>query len=251
MPNITQKGGLYLNDKHNELLIYKNRIVNTINKLMYDKRWSIKQLSDESELPYESVKKIVGGKINNPTIYSLNKICQALNCSLDYLLENKPSTSLKSHTLPPRVTTLLTEIANFEIYLSKSNTNQYTNHITTLIPTGVIQDGMLFDSFILDSVDISAYTKDIGDITMCGLKVTGNALCPTYLNGDVLLIARDRFPFDGEIGVFIIGNKCYIRQYYAERTITLKALNNNTDSLEIKNIDDIHFFGRVLTIVRK
>ena len=240
-----------MNNKTTELIIYRDRIVGTINKLMYNKKWSIKQLAEHSELPYESVKKIVGGKINNPTIYSLSKICQALDCSLDYLLKNKPSYDLNLQTFPPRVSTLLTEIANFEIYLSKRNTNPHNNLITTLVPTGTIRDGMLFDSFTLDSVDISEYTIDVGNIAMCGLKVLGDELSPTYINGDILLIARDRFPLDGEIGIFIIGNKSYIRQYFAGNPICLNALNNVTDSITVNNIDDIHFFGRILTIVRK
>lgn len=240
-----------MNNKTTELIIYKNRIVSTINKLMYNRNWSIRQLAEQSELPYESVKKIVGGKINNPTIYSLTKICEALDCSLDYLLENKPSYGLKSHTFPPRVTTLLTEIANFEIYLSKRNINPTTNFITTLVPTGIIRDGMLFDSFILDSTNISEYALDVGKIAMCGIKVLGNELSPTYINGDILLIAKDRFPIDGETGIFIIGKKGYIRQYYAGKPICLKSLNNATDSITINSIDEFHFFGRVLTIVRK
>lgn len=240
-----------MDDKTTELLIYKNRIVSKISRLMYNKNWSIKKLADKSELPYESVKKIVGGKINNPTIYSLSKICKALDCSLDYLLENKPSYNLKLQTFPPRVTTLLSEIANFEIYLSNCNTNHHTNSITSFVPTGVIQDGMLFDSFTLDTVDISEYSDDIKNVAMCGLKILGNALNPTYIHGDILLIARDRYPQNGETGVFIIGNKAYIRQYSGGNPTLLIALNNKTKPIVVKNIDDIHFFGRVLTIVRK
>lgn len=45
----------------------KNIMVENINRLLYQKNWSIRQLADEAELPYESVKKLVGGKVNNPT----------------------------------------------------------------------------------------------------------------------------------------------------------------------------------------
>ena len=62
----------------------KNIMVENINRLLYQKNWSIRQLADEAELPYESVKKLVGGKVNNPTIYTISKVCDALNCSIDY-----------------------------------------------------------------------------------------------------------------------------------------------------------------------
>lgn len=64
----------------------KNIMVENINRLLYQKNWSIRQLADEAELPYESVKKLVGGKVNNPTIYTISKVCDALNCSIDYIL---------------------------------------------------------------------------------------------------------------------------------------------------------------------
>ena len=245
------KGGLYLNDKNMEILHYKDRIVSTINKFMYDRNWSIKQLSETSGLPYESVKKLVGGKINNPTIYSLVKICKAFECSLDYLLKNQPSYSFKLHNLPPRVITLLNEIADFEIYLSKQNQKYKTKYITSLIPTGIIQDGMLFDSVSIDAVNVSNHIEEFGDIIMCGLKVVGKSLHPTYLDDDILLVARDRFPLDGEIGIFIVNNKAYIRKYSIGNPIKLISINNTTDSLTVSNIDDIHFFGRILTIIRK
>lgn len=76
-----------MNQKEIEILHYKNKLVPAINRLMYEKSWSIKQLSEEADLPYESVKKIIGGKVNNPTIYSLIKICKALDCSIDFIIE--------------------------------------------------------------------------------------------------------------------------------------------------------------------
>lgn len=240
-----------MNSKKDELKINQKRIVDILNTFMYKKNWSIKQLSEHADLPYESVKKILAGKINNPTIYSLTKLCHALDCSLDYLMDTSSDTDIELHNFPPRVTTLLNEIIQFEIHLKKRNILSNTNLISTLVPTGTIKDGILFDSITLDSVDISEYVNDIGNIAMCGIKILGNELSPTYINDDVLLIARDRFPLDGEIGIFVIGNKAYIRKYTFGTPMQLTSLNDNTQSIIIKNIDDVHFFGRVLTIVRK
>ena len=41
----------------------KTTMVQNINRLLYKKNWSIRQLSDQAGLPYESIKKLVGGKI--------------------------------------------------------------------------------------------------------------------------------------------------------------------------------------------
>ena len=91
----------------------KNIMVENINRLLYQKNWSIRQLADEAELPYESVKKLVGGKVNNPTIYTISKVCDALNCSIDYILGRSVINTIDKKSLPPRVFNLLVEIAYF------------------------------------------------------------------------------------------------------------------------------------------
>lgn len=240
-----------MNNKTNELSYFKDNIVSTINRMMYTKGWSIKQLSEKSELPYESVKKLVGGKINNPTIYTLIKIGKALDCGIDFLVTPKENFSLKSQNLSERALTLLIELASFETHLADYNSLHKTQCITTMVPTGNIYDGMLFDSFYTDTVDISAYHKEFGDIIMCGLKIVGKNLHPTYLNNDILLIAKDRYPIGDENGIFIVGQKVYIRRYIPGYPMELAPINNIGDSLIISDINDVHFFGRILTVVRK
>ncbi len=240
-----------MNKKYAEILYYKNRILNSINKLMYDKGWSIKQLSEEAELPYESVKKLVGGKINNPTIYSIIKLSKAFESSPDHLLEWNSIYNLQSRHLPQRALTLLSEIANFEMYLHEYNQKYLNNNIPVLVPVGKFYDGMIFDSIFTDSINISPYQKDFKNNIMCGLKIVGKSLHPTYLDNDILLIAKDRFPLNREIGIFLIGHKIYIRKYIVSNPIELASVNHRGSSIKITDIDDIHFFGRVITVVRK
>ena len=216
----------------------KNIMVENINRLLYQKNWSIRQLADEAELPYESVKKLVGGKVNNPTIYTISKVCDALNCSID------------KKSLPPRVFNLLVEIAYFESRIADYNKSHKTDCISVLTPTGYVQDGMVFDSISTNIVNISAYKKDFGDIVLCGIKIVGRNLSPTYFDNDILLIGKDRFPESGETGIFLIGNKVYIRKYIPGIRLELAPINGDKNSLFIDNIDDVHYFGRVLTVVR-
>lgn len=238
-----------INNKEEEILIYKDRILNNINKLVYNNGWTIQKFSEKAQLPYESVKKIMAGKINNPSIYTLIKISKAFGCGIDYLVGIESEFGISSANLPPRAFTLLREIANFEIYLHEHN--QSGNKVTTIVPTGTIRDGMLFDSIFLESTDISAYTNYFNNIIMCGVKIIGRELHPTYLNDDILLIGRDRFPNNGEIGIFILDNKAYIRKYIVSDHVSLIPINAAGTPIEITNIDEVHFFGRILTIIRK
>ena len=74
------------NTKYAEQNLLKSNIIKNINKILNTNNWSIRKLSDFSGLPYESVKKLLSGKIKNPTIYTLYKISQALGCGMDYLI---------------------------------------------------------------------------------------------------------------------------------------------------------------------
>ena len=85
---------------------------------------------------------------------------------------------------------------------------------------------------------------------MCGIKIVGRNLSPTYFDSDIFLIGKDRFPESGETGIFLIGNKVYIRKYIPGIRLELAPINGDKNSLFIDNIDDVHYFGRVLTVVR-
>ncbi|MDO4293048.1 MAG: helix-turn-helix transcriptional regulator [Eubacteriales bacterium] len=49
------------------------------------RNWSMKMLADRAELPYETVKKLIGGKIGRPSFISIWQIANALGCSIDSL----------------------------------------------------------------------------------------------------------------------------------------------------------------------
>lgn len=60
---------------------------------MAEKNWSMRKLSDYSGVPYETLKKLLNSKIQNPSFASILKLAVALDCSLDYLAwgdERKP-----------------------------------------------------------------------------------------------------------------------------------------------------------------
>jgi SOS-response transcriptional repressor LexA len=218
---------------------------------MYDNNWSIRRLSDESQLPYESVKKLLSGKIANPSIYSLYKIGKALNCGIDYLLDSEMHGILNCYDLPERAVILLKEMAAFEHYLHKQNQHNVTRSIPVFVPTGTVKDGMFFDSISTETIDIPIYHNELDDIIMCGVRIDVKELHPTYLCGDILLIAKDRFPYDGDICIFLMDNKVYIRKYSMGYPTVMKSVNDSSNPIIVNDINHIHFFGRVVSILRK
>ena len=211
-------------NQNSKKITNKNIMVENINRLLYQKNWSIRQLADEAELPYESVKKLVGGKVNNPTIYTISKVCDALNCSIDYILGRSVINTIDKKSLPPRVFNLLVEIAYFESRIADYNKSHKTDCISVLTPTGYVQDGMVFDSISTNIVNISAYKKDFGDIVLCGIKIVGRNLSPTYFDNDILLIGKDRFLNPVRRGFFLLEIKCIFVNIFQESGWSLLPL---------------------------
>lgn len=240
-----------MEEKLKEISQTKNIFLNNINNFLSKNNWTIKNLSDYSNIPYESTKKLVNGKVGNPTIYTVYKIADALGCSIDFLLGRHNISGTSSRNLPLRAFALLEEIINFEVQLSLENQKNNSINIPVFVPTGKTEDGFLFDSITTESIDISKSYVDSQDTVMCGIKITSLCFAPTYLNKDILLVARDRYPCNDEIGIFLINGRCYIRKYCSGKICTLESINGQDTPIVIKDIDDLHFFGRVLTVIRR
>ena len=142
----------------------KNIMVENINRLLYQKNWSIRQLADEAELPYESVKKLVGGKVNNPTIYTISKVCDALNCSIDYILGRSVINTIDKKSLPPRVFNLLVEIAYFESRIA--DYNKWANEASQLADSAT---KTLFERLIsAEEEHLDIFDTELGNLETFG-----------------------------------------------------------------------------------
>lgn len=240
-----------MEEKLREISQTKEIFLNNINNFLSKNNWTIKNLSDFSNLPYESTKKLVNGKVDNPSIYTICKISNALGCSIDFLLGRANISSVVSKNLPLRAFTLLEEIINLESQLALENQKTCSLNIPVFVPTGRFEDGFIFDSTCTETINISEKYKDYKDMIMCGFKITNSSLAPTYFNNDVLLLARDRYPYPDEIGVFIVNNRCYVRKYTSSSPCKLESINKINNPIIVKDIDNLHFFGRVLTVIRR
>ena len=90
---------------------------NSLDRLLNRHSWTLKELSDRSGVPYETVKKLANAKISRPSLYSLTLIAEAFSCSLD---------ELAGRTLPrpepapaPELLSLLKELSRLQIQLEQ------------------------------------------------------------------------------------------------------------------------------------
>lgn len=82
--HITDENAYY--DQITELLI------GNIGYQLIRRNWSMRTLADKADLPYETVKRLMAGKIGRPSFISILQIANALECSLDDLAgRNNPA----------------------------------------------------------------------------------------------------------------------------------------------------------------
>ena len=92
-------------------------------------------------------------------------------------------------------------VVDFE-YEFQESVNRPDYFLSVYVPTGNVEDGMVWDSTDIEKVNAAAYFRKFGDALNCGVKVTSNHLHPVYHEGDILLICR-KAPRDGDTGIFL------------------------------------------------
>jgi len=85
----------------------------------------------------------------------------------------------------------------------------------------------------------------------CALQLAGNSMSPEYNDGDILLIKRQPWLENGEVGIILIMKAAEIaeatcKKFYQENgNVVLKSINPAYNDIKIKNTD-IMVFGKVV-----
>ena len=230
-----------------------NELINTILLHMKKKNWNLTQLSIESSVPYDSLKKYLSRKIDNPHFYNVVKICYALDMDLGELLNPNlfPTTTISSYSFYSHTRHLLEYIVQLEKSISACSTSSQHDYIPLLHPLGTLHsNSMSLDSFLPRILEVSSYRTRYGSKLSCALEITTNAYHPVYFEHDAILIAQDRPPVYGETGVFIHDGELFIRRYLPGKITRLESLNGLGNTIELESLKDWFIFGYVLTVYR-
>lgn len=75
------------------------------------------------------------------------------------------------------------------------------------------------------------------------IKVSGDSMFPDYADGDIVLVSQKAELFHGDVGIFIINNNAYIKEYGEKELI---SRNPDADNIEIAEYDNIVCMGKVI-----
>jgi len=215
-------------------------------------------MAKKLEMSLSGYKKMISGvttKIDFYTVQLMHNITDKWIFELidDYREESE--IILKLRGMSDSQKNFIKGIVDFESYFSNTHENS-NDYITVFIPTGNMEDGMIYDSTNFTKINAAAYRKKFGDDLFCGIKITSNHLRPVYNLGDILLVCR-KAAREGDTGIFLNKEtgRVYIRKLRPSPSRILEPVNECGEPLHIddnnENSQKWISFGYVLTKIRE
>jgi len=199
-------------------------ITSRIYYLLEQNHWSVKTLSDKSNIPYETLKKLLSRKTENTSFHNIMKIALAFNCNLNYFVEPLENNDIQ-------------HAANTKIPVFSPESSADLQTETSIY------------SSTQDTLDISLYPEYIQNQIHCGIAISSYSYHPIYTDGDTLLINCSRAPLPGEIGIFLHKNNLYIRTFLPSfDSIILKPVNGIGPDIILYDFTDWKVLGYVMGV---
>ncbi|MDE6675473.1 MAG: DNA-binding protein [Acetatifactor sp.] len=198
------------------------------------------QMADRLGLSASGYKKIIAGETSKIDLYTAYQVYK-LSGKFIFELCGENSAELEAFQDYRRLTSsqkaFVNNIIHFEQNFQENNT-AVEEYISVIVPSGVAEDGMIWDSANVIKVNASPYIHRFGSNLHCGLLVTSDHLQPVYQMGDILLVSR-RPPRNGDTGIFINKEegRAYLRRYRQTDTIRLEPVNEYGVVIELNSND--------------
>lgn len=227
-------------------------------QILKDKKCTQKQFSSSTGIS-ESTISDWKKKGTNPAADKLSVIADMLNVSLDYLLTGKEKSS-STGKLTADEQELLTYykelndidkgivIGRAETLLEKYKTPLKEPKNTIFIEyyslpvsagTGVYLDNCDKDMLEVEETPLTIQAN-------FALRVSGDSMEPVYHDGDMVLIESQPSVNEGDIGIFIVNNEGYIKEFGGDRLI---SLNPDYNDIMLNENDSIYCRGKVIGVL--
>ena len=251
--------------------------IDRIKKLKNERKITNQRLSELTGIPIGTLSKILAGISDSPKIDNIISICEALGCSIDYVVtgrEENPNNYLLDdgeiqlienyRELDDHGKELVVLVLNKE----QERLTKESYGIGTAAPRAKVLDRPVIYSGrrplklyelpvsagigeFLDSSDFVTIQVPDGAATRAAsyaLRISGNSMSPKYQDGDILMVEKcDNVEF-GELGIFILDNAGYFKRYEGDRLV---SLNPDYGDMLLSNYESVKCCGRVLGKLKK
>jgi transcriptional regulator with XRE-family HTH domain len=223
-------------------------VIERIYYLLNKQGWTLKTLAEESDIPYETLKKLMNHKINNPSMNSIVRIASAFHCGVDFLM-GLDDRLLAEPSLSRHSQSALQYLSDMDCSMTNSLGCEEKTFVPVYFPDSVLSDANT--SIKIDVLDISVYRSSLREILFCGIRIPNHCYHPIFYKQDILLIAQDRIPNYGETGIFMHDGILYIRKYYPQHDgVILEAVNSIGKPISLTSFSGWTIFGYVAGLHR-
>ena len=212
-----------------------------------------KDISEITGISISSLDKITSGNNTNPKLETVKLICGALECKLSDLLDDDNSkeeftlqeinTIKKYRTLDEYGKELVTAVIDIEYkrctYKPEPNRDEIIEISINYAPVsaGLGDELEDYEHWEKVSVPLTPESRKADFI----LRVDGDSMEPKFSDGDYLLVRKQPAVDIGQIGIFDVDGKGYVKKYGGDKLISL-----NPKYKDISTTDDSRCFGLVL-----
>lgn len=190
-----------------------------IKKELKKNNLTLNSLSEKADLSEDTLRSLIYGKSQDVKLSTMNKIADALDCSIDYLIGHNTwlydeETLKKLRDLTPRSIQTIQKLITIELKSTQLASNKQKHMIPILTLTGNSKDGEYYDNSIISSHDISDYPEDLRKRINVGIKISNRYYEPVYFINDILLLSTEKIPEYNDIVVYQSNEgKIFVRRY--------------------------------------
>lgn len=244
------------------------------------------ELAERTGIPGGTLSKILAGISESPKLCNIVAICEALNCSLDYIMygleENTNNYTLDEDEMDmiERFRMLDERGRDTVMALIDQESAYGTSRVRVSSRARIITPPSLGDrlsaayatndnglgrrTLPLYDLPVSAGTGVITDaetmdeITVrdnsrtreadYALRISGNSMEPRYHDGDILLVQETETLEFGELGIFILDGNGFFKVFGGDR---LYSLNPEYGDILLKDFQEARITGRVIGKLRR
>jgi SOS-response transcriptional repressor LexA/DNA-binding Xre family transcriptional regulator len=254
--------------------------IDRIKKIKSERKITNDMLSDMTGIPLGTLSKILAGISDSPKLSNILSICNALGCSLDYIV-NGVEQNDNNYTLEDGEIRLVENYRRLDTHgkelcalvvdkeLQRVTCSEYTEKGKAKVLTSEElmrrmdenEQGarlgkrpiMLYDlpvsagigEFLDESRGEEIYIGNNARTAEAdfALKISGNSMEPKYRDGDILLVSDCDSVEVGEPAIFMLDGNGYFKIYGGDRLI---SLNKNYGDIMLKDFQSVWCGGRVI-----
>lgn len=197
---------------------YFVRLVENLHDYLEAKDMSLREFSDKTDIPFETLRSIIYGKTSTCRLDTAVAIAKQLGMTLDEVVGSGLVPQELTDEMKIVKTFSNTEKELLHWYIRKIN-RRHQKHpgkefVTVMTP--VCSEGALKSTNDYSAVETTHLPPAVARTAFFGIEVPCEHYMPHYCKGNILFVASDRRPRPSEHCLINIGTDLFIAIYYEE-----------------------------------